>query len=305
MVISFFMPQTSAQYLHPFLDYLSFEKGYSKHTVLAYTTDLHAFLDFLKVQYGDILIADVNASIIRTWLASLKEEGLGTKSINRKISTLKSFYKFLLRKQLLKSSPMATIISPKNPKRLPQFVSEEDTHTLFEHVAFPETFRGFTDKLVVALLYQTGMRRGELISIKEQDVDFYLKTIKILGKGGKERMVPAGDNLLDSIKEYISAKPVGTSSVPAYLLVNEKGNMLYPKYIYNTVTRYLALVTTIEKKSPHILRHSFATHLASNGADLNAVKSLLGHASLASTQIYTHNSIAKLKSVFAKAHPKA
>jgi len=299
------MPETANQYLLPFFDYLTFEKGYSKYTIIAYKTDLDAFFRFLRSDYEDTSLTSVNASIIRTWLASLKEAGLGARSINRKISTLKSLYKFLLKKQLIPVSPMATIISPKNPKRLTQFVPEENTQTLFEHVAFPSTFNGMTDRLIVELLYQTGMRRGELLGLQQHDVDFYANTIKIMGKGGKERLVPVGTLLLASIKEYLMAKPVPVGSASTTLLVKENGDKLYPKYIYNTVTRYLALVTTIEKKSPHVLRHSFATHLANNGADLNAIKSLLGHASLASTQVYTHNSISKLKSVFAKAHPKA
>jgi integrase/recombinase XerC len=244
--------------------------------------------------------------MIRSWLASLKEGKMESKSINRKISALKSFFKFQIREGKLQASPMATIVSPKNKKRLPQFVDEKDVNVLFSHVEFPDDWEGKTDRLLLQLLYNTGMRQGELGSLKERQVDKSNRVIKVLGKGNKERVIPVSVELMNSLLSYISDKTVVFEQFDKdHVLVNAKGRKLYPKYIYNRVKLYLSMVTTIDKKSPHVLRHTFATHLLNNGAELNAVKELLGHSSLAATQVYTHNTIEKLKDVYKKAHPKA
>jgi integrase/recombinase XerC len=201
---------------------------------------------------------------------------------------------------------MITVVSPKQNKRLPQYVEKKDTDTLFSHIEFPEDWTGKTESLILKLLYNTGMRQAELIGLKEQQIDFAKSSIKVLGKGNKERIIPISSELINTLKEYINDKKKEIKNPDeTHLLIRENGQKLYPKWVYNAVKKYLTLVTTIEKKSPHILRHTFATHLSNNGADLNAVKELLGHSSLAATQIYTHNTIEKLKDIYKKAHPKA
>jgi integrase/recombinase XerC len=306
LVISFFMPIHPHIFIQSFLDYLKFQKRYSQHTIVSYQNDLIAFFDFLAINYGEVELSAINASFVRSWLADIKGNGIESKSINRKISALKSFFKYQMKQSVLAASPMAAIISPKIKKRLPQFVAEKDTSTLFTHVEFPATWDGATHKLLLQLLYNTGMRQAELITLKELQIDEGRGSIKVLGKGNKERILPISKELMNSIQEYIAAKRKNLEKYDAtYLLVRENGEQLYPKYVYNAVKAYLSKVTTIDKKSPHVLRHTFATHLMNNGAELNAVKELLGHSSLAATQIYTHNTIEKLKDVYRKAHPKA
>ncbi|THU32942.1 integrase [Niastella caeni] len=293
--------------IQPFLDYLKFEKRYSPHTILAYEEDLRQLFTFLNEQFNmqAPALSEISATFIRSWLASLKESKNSARTINRKISSLKSFFKYYLRTGQLEQSPMTTIISPKTPKRLPVYVEQKDTNTLFQHVEFPDTWEGKTDHLILAIFYNTGMRLSELVNLKESQVNTAANVIKVLGKGNKERVIPVSPALIKEINEYMVLKCSATE-LPnrVYLLVNDKGRKLYTKYVYLAVKKYLSVVTTIDKKSPHVLRHTFATHLTNNGADLNAVKELLGHSSLAATQIYTHNSIEKLKEVYKKAHPK-
>lgn len=297
--------QTAHPVIQPFLDFLQFEKRYSRHTIISYQTDLIAFFDYLVTQYGELSLASVSHIYIRSWLASLKDEGLTSKSINRKISTLKSFFKFQLKQGAIKQTPMAKIIAPKNEKRLPYFVSEKDIQLLFNHIEF-EGWKGRTERLLLLLFYHTGMRLSELIQLTDNHINFSNNTVKVLGKGNKERIIPLSSDLLTEINIYIQAKAQEfTGLTLGSLLVNEKGRPLSPRSVYNIVKHYLSQVTTIEKKSPHVLRHTFATHLTNKGADLNAVKELLGHSSLAATQVYTHNTIEKLKNVYKKAHPKA
>jgi integrase/recombinase XerC len=300
------MPVTHHVSIRSFLDYLQFQKRYSRHTIISYQNDLSSFADFMQMTFGEMELKQISSSMIRSWLASLKEGGMESKSINRKISALKSFFKFQIREGNLLASPMVTIISPKNKKRLPQFVDEKDVSTLFNYVEFPDTWEGKTDRLVLQLLYNTGMRQAELGALKERQVDRSNRVIKVLGKGNKERVIPVSIELMNSLLSYISEKKVFFEKFDnEYVLVNAKGKKLYPKYVYTRVKQYLSLVTTIDKKSPHVMRHTFATHLLNNGAELNAVKELLGHSSLAATQVYTHNTIEKLKDVYKKAHPKA
>lgn len=292
--------------LQHFIDYLKFQKRYSQHTVISYQTDIQSFFDFTELTFGTTPLAEIKATFVRTWLANLKDQGLQSKSINRKISSLKSFFKYQLREGALEASPMSAIISPKMNKRLPQFVEKADINTLFSHVEFPDSWEGKTDRLLLQLFYNTGIRQAELVSLKETQVDHFKKSIKVLGKGNKERIIPVSAVLLDELKVYMAEKRRVFENFDAtVLLVNAKGKKLYPRYVYNVVNKYLSQITTISKKSPHVLRHTFATHLMNNGADLNAVKELLGHSSLAATQIYTHNSIEKLKDIHKKAHPKA
>lgn len=300
------MPVTQPQIIQVFLDHLKFQKRYSQHTVVSYQTDLVDFFNFIEKEFEATFPVEIKSSFVRSWLAGLKEKGLESKSINRKISTLKSFFKYHLRQGLIQTSPMVTILSAKVKKRLPQFVAEKDINTLFNYVEFSDDWNGKTNKLLLHLLYNTGIRQAELINLKETNIDIRNSTIKVLGKGNKERILPVSNELGQLIQQYIDNKH-NNFKVPniEILLVNKKGKKLYPKYIYTTVKKYLSDVTTIDKKSPHVLRHTFATHLMNNGADINAVKELLGHSSLAATQIYTHNTIEKLKEVHSKAHPKA
>ena len=287
--------------IQPFLDHLRFEKRYSQHTLISYQTDLEQFFAYLSSQFDGPSVSEISPMFIRSWLAEMKEEGMESRSLNRKISALKSFFKYQLKNGVIAQSPMTTIVSPKLNKRLPVFVEEKDIRTLFDHVEFSDDWKGRTEKLVMELFYSTGMRLSELIGLKESQLDASLSQIKVLGKGNKERIIPISQELVKALQTYIKEKPVtGTK-----LFQTEKGKSLQPRQVYAFVKQYLAAVTTVQKKSPHILRHSFATHLMNNGADLNAVKELLGHSSLAATQVYTHNTIEKLKEVFKKAHPKA
>ena len=291
--------------INTFLNYLKFEKRYSPHTIISYETDLGQFFAYLQSQYPDTAINEIKPILIRSWLATLKgEEDLSAKSINRKISSLKSFFKYQLKLGAIVQTPMTTIVSPKISKRLPVFVEENHIDTLLTHVQFTDDWKGKTEKLVIELLYATGMRLSELINLKETQIDAAYQQIKVVGKGNKERIIPISNELLQSIKSYITHKPSTENSI-ANLFITNNGKPLQPRTVYGFVKQYLGLVTTVQKKSPHILRHSFATHLMNNGADLNAVKELLGHSSLAATQVYTHNTIEKLKEVYKKAHPKA
>lgn len=289
-----------------FLEYLKFEKRYSPHTIRSYQDDLTFFFEYLSAEYTELSIRDIKPTFIRSWLAKQKEKGASAKTINRRISTLKSFFKYQLRQEVIETSPMTTIVSPKQSKRLPNYVEQKDTEVLFEHVEFPDNWEGLMNKMILELLYCSGMRLSELISLKETQVDLHKNSLKILGKGNKERIIPFSHEMKTNLEQYLKQKTIQFGETTTeFFLVNEKGNKLYPKYVQLVVKKYLSLITTIEKKSPHVLRHTFATHLMNNGAELNAVKELLGHSSLAATQIYTHNTIEKLKDIHKKAHPKA
>lgn len=288
--------------INQFLQYIQFEKRYSQHTLISYQNDLEQFFQYLT-QYDSPALSAISTYHVRSWLAALKgEEKLSAKSINRKISSLKSYFKYQMKVGAIEQTPMANITSPRISRRLPSFLKEADIETLFSHVEFPDTWKGKTDRLLLSLFYNTGLRLSELINLKEMQVDYYNKQIKVLGKGNKERIIPVSTNLMQEIRNYIAEHP--EKKVPN-VFVSKKGKPLYPRYVYNAVKQYLTIVTTLQKKSPHVLRHTFATHLMNNGADLNAVKELLGHSSLAATQVYTHNTIEKLREVFKKAHPKA
>jgi integrase/recombinase XerC len=258
-------------------------------------------------------LKEITHSFVRSWLASLKSGDVTARTINRKISTLKSFFKFQLKQGRIDATPMANISAPKMSKRLPVFIKEKDLADLTKSLhSNTEDWDGLNKKMLMTVFYATGMRLSELINLRERQVDFARKQLKILGKGNKERIIPAGIELLTAIKDYINEKRKVFVRKDSFgqraddvLLVNSKGKKLYPKYAYNLIRGILNEVKTLDKKSPHVLRHSFATHLMNNGANLDAVKELLGHASLSSTQVYTHNTIEKLKNVYKKAHPKA
>jgi len=299
------MGGTNTSEIQSFLDYLRYEKRYSGHTVRAYHDDLEGFFRFIDGAFDEKQVASVTHSFVRTWLASLKEQGLSAKSINRKISSLKSFYKFCLKKGVVKESPMGRIITPKQSKRLPVFIKENDTAELLGNLKHSEDWKSLNARVLISFFYTTGMRLSELISLKERQIDFAGSRVKVLGKGNKERIIPVPPELLELAKEYLAEKKRVFAQTDEAFLVTEKGRKLYPKYAYLLVNTFLKSVKTLDKKSPHVLRHTFATHLMNQGADLNAVKELLGHSSLAATQVYTHNTIEKLKDVYKKAHPKA
>lgn len=298
------MPVPHYPQIQSFLNYIRFEKRYSRHTLLSYQNDLEQFFVYLASQFDAPALDKITAMFIRSWLAELKEEGISSKTINRKISTLRSFFKYAMKTGVLEQSPMTTLVAPKISKRLPSFVEEKDMSTLFEYVSFEDNWKGKTERLVLLLFYSTGMRLSELINLKESQLDPASSQVKVVGKGNKERVIPVSKELMAELQSYIADKPVRLEGVVT-VFIAEKGKPLQPRAVYSFVKNQLSKVTTIQKKSPHILRHSFATHLMNNGADLNAVKELLGHSSLAATQIYTHNTIEKLKDVFKKAHPKA
>lgn len=311
-----------SEVLHPvanrFLAYIRLEKRYSAHTATAYQQDLTQFFIFLRSQYGDVSLSGISHSHVRTWLAWLMEEGMIAKSVNRKISTLKSFFKYAMRHGEITVSPMTKVTAPKIGKRLPGFIDEkgmqavEDNRSLRRgqenEPIFGEDLEGRTHRMIFELLYHTGIRLSELINLQERHVDTGNLTIKVLGKGNKERIIPISIVLKDEIGAYRVMRRKELESYDSeVLLVNPRsGKKLYPRYVYNVVRGYLTdhQITTLSRRSPHILRHTFATHLTNNGADLNAIKELLGHSSLASTQVYTHNSIEKLREAYRKAHPK-
>lgn len=288
----------------PFIDFIKFEKRYSLHTITAYQNDLSSFLRFTEETFEETDPQKMTTSMIRSWLAHLKEEDIHARSINRKLSSLRSWYKYLQAHGNVNHNPLHKIIAPKQGKRLPVFVEQQAMERLLYQMPAPGNFEEMTSRLILEVFYHTGMRRSELIGLKTGQIDWSGKSLKVLGKGNKERIIPVSPELLEKMQLYLKAREeefdgIGT---PVFFVTN-KGKTLYPKYVYRIVNRWLNLVTTIEKKSPHVLRHSFATHLVNNGADLNAVKELLGHASLAATQVYTHNTIEQLKAVYEQAHP--
>lgn len=289
--------------LHQFFDYLKYEKRYSNHTVTSYQNDIAQFTSFINPQKEEIDLQEINHQQIRAWVSDLMKHKIAARSVNRKLSALKSFFKFLQRQQIIEVNPMSKISGPKTPKRLPSFVDEHQMEDLFTEVKFDEGFAGQRDKLILDLLYQTGIRRSELTHLKETDVDLFNSSIKVLGKRNKERIIPISLVLKRNLESYLQVKKELKLSNPM-LLVSEKGNTLSEQSVYNSVKKYLSQITTIQKKSPHVLRHTFATHLLNNGADINAVKDLLGHANLSATQVYTHNTIEKLKKSYKQAHPR-
>jgi len=284
-----------------FIIYLSSEKRFSEHTVKSYTTDLKQFTSFLSSEFQIIdEINEISFQIIRTWIASLLEKGINPRSVNRKISTLKTYFKFLIREGELIENPMMKVVAPKSKKRLPVFIEEDQIASLLNEVQFEEGFVGQRNKLIIELFYVTGIRLSELISIKISDVDFNNQSIKVLGKRNKERIIPLSSNVLNNLNIFIE-----NNKQNKYLFTNLKGGKLYNKLVYRLVNKYIGEISSVNKKSPHILRHTFATHMLNNGADINAIKELLGHSNLSATQVYTHNTIEKLKTVYKQAHPRA
>ncbi|MFN8355291.1 MAG: tyrosine-type recombinase/integrase [Spirosomataceae bacterium] len=287
-----------------FLQHIKYEKRCSHHTLTAYRTDLEQFTAYLQEFYEVEEAHRADVQMVRSWVASLSEAKLDNRSINRKIATLRAFFGFLLRQRSIEQDPMLKIKTLKTDRTLPQFVKEPEMNMLFENVEFPEGFGGLRDKVVLELLYGTGIRLAELVGLKDSDVNAYELTITVLGKRNKHRIIPMNAGLAALIQTYQEEKQ-NRFPTAKELIVSDTGAPAYPVMIQRLTKRYLNLVTSLEKKSPHVLRHTFATHLLNRGADLNAIKDLLGHTSLAATQVYTHNSVEQLKKVYKQAHPKA
>jgi len=284
-----------------FITYLSSEKRFSEHTIISYSTDLDQFLIFLSEEYQiSNEISDISFQIVRSWIASMLEKGMTPRSVNRKISSLKTYFKFLIREKVISESPMLKIVAPKSKKRLPVFIEENQIENLLNEVDFDEGFIGERDKLIIELFYVTGIRLSELINIKIFDINFSNSLIKVLGKRNKERLIPLSINIVNELQNFVKKYNLNN-----YLFTNLDGTKVYSKLVYRVVKKYIGKISSVNKKSPHILRHTFATHMLNNGADINAIKELLGHANLSATQIYTHNTIEKLKTVYKQAHPRA
>ena len=287
-----------------FLEYLVLERKYSNHTITAYKNDINSFFKFCMDEYETKNLKDVHYSQIRSWIVKLVDEGISNNSINRKISSLKSFYKFLQKTNQITSSPLVKHKSLKVAKKVQVPFTSKEINEVIEGLEVESDFKSIRNKLIVELFYSTGMRRAELINLKRNALNFQSKTIKVLGKRNKERLIPLIPSVIKTIEEYLSFKNKITTNTN-YLFVTDKGNKIYETLVYRVINNYFSDVSTKVKKSPHILRHSFATHLLNQGADLNSVKELLGHSSLASTQVYTHNSLEKIKQVYNQAHPRS
>jgi len=276
------------------------------NTVISYENDLSQFESYLNNEFGIAGAFNSDYLQIRSWLVSLMESGITARSVNRKITTLKTYFKFLIKEGIIKENPMAKILSPKVSKRLPVYVEKEKMDLLFDKVDFGEGFSGSRNKLIFEMFYLTGMRLSELVNLTENDIDLVKKNVKVIGKRNKERLIPLSNTLEKEISEYRKLKnELPESYERKYFFITNKGKKIYQKFVYRLINYYLSAVTTLDKKSPHILRHTFATHMLNNGADLNAIKEILGHANLSATQVYTHNTIEKLKKVYKQSHPKA
>lgn len=291
------------QYIQRFIRYLKFEKRYSVHTQKAYERDLIQYKDYLELQYEySVLIAtDV---MVRSWMMFLIEGSCSKRSLNRKLSSLRQFYKYLVRNDLLEINPMLRIVSVKTDKKIPSFLSESEMIFLLEVVEYSDDYEGGRDKAILEMFYYTGMRLSELIALKVDDIDFSQKHVKVFGKRSKERIIPLVESHLVDLQSYIKFSRRFVENSGPHLFVTVSGDILYPKLVYRIVNSYLSKVTGVRQKSPHVLRHAFATHMLNDGADLNAVKEILGHASLTSTQIYTHSSVEHLKKIYKQAHPR-
>lgn len=293
-------------YRNSFFQYLENEKRYSFHTIIAYKKDLEQFYSYLSENYQDVDIKEVNHSIIRSWIVNLVEHSLTAAAVNRKISTLKSYYRFLLLNNYVSKNPTLKIQAPKIGKKLPVYVDQKKMDLLLDEIDFGNEFESVRNKLILEIFYATGMRLSELVNIRLTNIDLINCTVKVLGKRNKERIIPFTPQVKELIEKYIySKKTIFPTNESEYFFLNKKGNKVYQKLVYRIVKEYLNKVTTTKKKSPHVLRHTFATHMLNNGADINTVKEILGHSNLSATQIYTHTTIEKLKNIHKQAHPRA
>ncbi len=294
------------KYIDSFLNFLQYEKRFSLLTIRSYKTDIHQFSEYCKNQFDLTEFDQLSYKDIRAWVVELMESGISSRSVNRKISSLKSFSKYLLRERLLEKNPMDRVVAPKSSKSLPEFVEEDAMLVLLDQFDFGSDYAGVRNQMILEMLYLTGMRRAELVHLKIHDVSINELWIKVLGKRNKERIIPISREFASRIRQYIELREEAfPDKQEKNLFLTSKSRAIYPELVYRIVRKYLRLVTTIEKKSPHILRHTFATHMLNSGADINAIKELLGHASLSATQVYTHNTFEKLKKIYKQAHPRA
>ena len=291
------------QNIQAFLDYLQFEKRYSPHTLTAYRTDLLQFNEYLARLYECSAIS-AEAVMVRSWMMTLIKGGCSKRSLNRKLTSLRQFYKYSLRNNLIDADPMLRVVSMKVDKTLPSFITKDEMTYLLDVKKFTNDFEGVRNKMLLELFYSTGIRLSELIALKVTDVDYVNKQIKVFGKRSKERIIPLLDSCLDSLRFYVESYRFEVVKKDVSLFLTKSGNVLYPKLVYRIVNSYLGDVTGVKQKSPHILRHAFATHMLNEGADLNAIKEILGHSSLTSTQIYTRSSAERLKEIYKQAHPR-
>ena len=288
-----------------FLDYLRYERNYSEKTVLAYGEDISQLREFAQEEIGDFDPAEVTPELIREWIVSLMDKGYASTSVNRKLSSLRSFYKFLLKKKVVLVDPLRKITGPKNKKPLPSFLKENEMNRLLDDTDFGEGFEGCRDHLIIEMFYATGIRLSELIGLDDKDVDFSASLLKVTGKRNKQRLIPFGDELKEGMLEYVNVRNEQVLESGGAFFVRKNGERLYKNLVYNLVKRNLSKVVTLKKRSPHVLRHTFATTMLNNEAELGAVKELLGHSSLATTEIYTHTTFEELKKVYKQAHPRA
>ena len=288
-----------------FLDYLRYERNYSEKTVLAYGEDISQLREFAQEEIGDFNPAEVTPELIREWIVSLMDKGYASTSVNRKLSSLRSFYKFLLKKKVVLVDPLRKITGPKNKKPLPSFLKENEMNRLLDDTDFGEGFEGCRDHLIIEMFYATGIRLSELIGLDDKDVDFSASLLKVTGKRNKQRLIPFGDELKEGMLEYVNVRNEQVLESGGAFFVRKNGERLYKNLVYNLVKRNLSTVVTLKKRSPHVLRHTFATTMLNNEAELGAVKELLGHSSLATTEIYTHTTFEELKKVYKQAHPRA
>ena len=289
-----------------FFQYLKFEKRYSPHTIRSYLTDLEQLSVFLSDNLMPDNPADISSHHIRAWIVSMMESGITPSSVHRKISCVRVFFRWLRKDGIVKNDPLEKVVLPKRKKTLPVFVREEALENLLDNDNFGDDFKGLRNRTIIEMLYLTGMRRAELIGLKISDIDFAGSVLKVTGKRNKQRIIPLTGQFVKRVQEYLHLRnEIHGNDDEGWLFLTEKGNKLYDKSVYNIVKAYLSMVTTIEKRSPHILRHTFATHMLNRGADLNAIKEFLGHANLSATQVYTHNTFEKLKKIYRQAHPRA
>jgi integrase/recombinase XerC len=289
-----------------FIQYLLVEKRYSPHTLLSYKNDLDQFFTFIDTLGLSGDPKDITSYEVRAWIVSMLDNNISPVSVHRKISCLRIFYRYLRKEGLVQHDPLDKVVLPKRKKKLPVFLSEDELNNLLDKFEFGSHFAGIRNRTIIEMLYLTGMRRAELTGLKNCDIDLPAATLKVTGKRNKQRIIPIVRSFIPRIEEYTKLRNEQFSSgADDWFFITDRGNKLYDKFVYNTVKNYLTMVTTIEKKSPHVLRHTFATHMLNRGADLNSIKELLGHANLSATQIYTHNTFEKLKKVYKQAHPRA
>lgn len=292
-------------FIKSFIDYLTYEKKYSTHTITAYETDIQSFLKFYQSEFESANLLEVEYNQIRSWIVKLVNSNITNRTVNRKISSLKTFYKFLQKTNQVENNPLHKHKALKVAKKVQVPFSENEIESILEMLEKEKDFKSLRDKLIIELFYSTGMRRNELIQIKLKDIDIVKRTVKVLGKRNKERLIPLINSVNETLKLYLKERNKIATKSNDYLLITDKGKKTYPTFVYRIINSYFSIVSSKIKKSPHVIRHSFATHLLNEGANLNSVKELLGHASLASTQVYTHSSLGKLKEVYNQAHPRS